>query len=57
MLVTAVGTVDQSVEVTRLLMGPDVQQLVLGPEGYLGVIKEALLRVRLRRCPCAPPRA
>jgi hypothetical protein len=56
-LVTAVGTVDQSVEVTRLLMGPDVQQLVLGPEGYLGVIKEALLRVRLRRCPCAPPRA
>jgi hypothetical protein len=42
-LVTAVGTVDRSVEVPRLSMGPDVQQLVLGPEGTLGVITEAVL--------------
>jgi alkyldihydroxyacetonephosphate synthase len=45
-LVTAVGTVDRGVEVPRLSMGPDVQQLVLGSEGTLGVITEAVLRVR-----------
>lgn len=34
-MVTSVGTIDRKVDVPRLSMGPDVQQLVLGSEGIL----------------------
>ena len=40
------GTIDRAVEVPRCSMGPDVQQMVLGSEGSLGVITEAVLRLR-----------
>mmetsp|Transcript_81581 Transcript_81581/g.119503 ORF Transcript_81581/g.119503 Transcript_81581/m.119503 type:complete len:622 (+) Transcript_81581:118-1983(+) len=45
-MVTAVGTIDRGVEAPRVAMGPDVQQMVLGSEGTLGVITEAVLRMR-----------
>ena len=45
-MVTAVGTIDRAVEVPRLSMGPDIQHLVLGSEGSLGVVTEAVLRMR-----------
>lgn len=45
-MVSSVGTIDRTVEVPRLSMGPDVQQLVLGSEGTLGVVTEAVLRIR-----------
>jgi len=45
-MVTSVGTIDRRVDVPRLSMGPDVQQLVLGSEGTLGVVTEAVLRMR-----------
>lgn len=45
-MVTSVGTVEKSCNVPRLSTGPDVNQMVLGSEGTLGIITEAILRLR-----------
>ncbi len=45
-LVTAVGTLEKSCAVPRMSTGPDVHELVLGSEGTLGVITEAVVRLR-----------
>lgn len=45
-LVTARGIVERSCNVPRLSCGPDVQQMVLGSEGTLGVITEVTIKLR-----------
>jgi len=45
-MVTSIGTIDRKVEVPRLSMGPDIQHMVLGSEGTLGVVTEAVIRLR-----------
>ena len=53
-MVTPLGTIDRAVEVPRLSMGPDIQQMVLGSEGSIGVITEAVLRMRRFPLPLTP---
>lgn len=44
-LVTPVGVVEKSVKAPRQSTGPDIHHFVMGSEGTLGVITEAVLRV------------
>lgn len=45
-LVTPTGTYKKSENSPRVSAGPDFNQLILGHEGNLGVITEALIRIR-----------
>lgn len=45
-LVTSVGTFSKKDHWPRVSAGPDFDQLILGHEGNLGVITEAIIRVR-----------
>jgi len=45
-LVTPTGTIEKSVQVPRMSAGPDVNQVILGSEGTLGVVTEATLKIR-----------
>lgn len=45
-MVTPSGTVEKNCEVPRISSGPDIFQMILGSEGVLGVITEAVFRVR-----------
>jgi alkyldihydroxyacetonephosphate synthase len=44
--VTPVGTLEKSCQVPRISTGPDVHEMILGSEGTLGVITEAIVRLR-----------
>ncbi len=45
-LVTPTGTLERSMTVPRMSSGPDLNRFVIGSEGTLGVITEAVLRLR-----------
>ena len=45
-LVTPMGTFKKNDHWPRVSAGPDFNQLILGHEGNLGVITEAIIRVR-----------
>jgi len=45
-MVTAQGTMEKSCSVPRISTGPDVNQLVLGSEGTLGIITEAIMKIK-----------
>ena len=45
-VVTSVGTLEKSCQVPRISTGPDVHEMILGSEGSLGVITEAVVRLR-----------
>ena len=45
-VVTALGTLEKSCTVPRMSTGPDVHEMILGSEGSLGVITEAIVRLR-----------
>lgn len=45
-VVTSVGTLEKSCVVPRMSTGPDVHEMILGSEGSLGVITEAIVRLR-----------
>ena len=45
-MVTSLGVVERNCRVPRLSCGPDVNQMMLGSEGQLGVITEVTLKVR-----------
>ncbi len=45
-IVTPSGTLEKGCNVPRISCGPDVNQMVLGSEGTLGVITESVLRLR-----------
>eukprot|EP01135_Chromosphaera_perkinsii_P008723 Nk52_evm56s1444 gene=Nk52_evmTU56s1444 len=50
-LVSPKGTVEKPCVAPRVSLGPDVQQIVLGSEGTLGLITEATLKIRkLPKC-------
>jgi len=44
--VTPLGTLRRGVDVPRLSSGPDLQHVILGSEGILGVITEAIVKIR-----------
>jgi alkyldihydroxyacetonephosphate synthase len=49
--VTAVGTIDIPFEVERKSTGPDLHQIILGSEGSLGVVTEAVVKIsKLPEC-------
>jgi len=45
-MATATGTVEKNVQVPRMSTGPDIHQMILGSEGILGVITEAVIKIR-----------
>lgn len=45
-MVTPTGVLDRGCHVPRISCGPDVQQMILGSEGTLGVITEVTLKLR-----------
>ena len=45
-LVTCVGTLERSMTVPRMSSGPDLNHFVIGSEGTLGVVTEAVMRIR-----------
>jgi len=45
-MVTPQGTIERNCSVPRISSGPDVQQLIIGSEGTLGVITEAIIKLR-----------
>ena len=45
-VVTPLGTFEKSCNVPRMSTGPDVHEMFLGSEGSLGVITEAIVRLR-----------
>jgi len=45
-MVTPSGTLERSCQVPRLSSGPSVNEMILGSEGTLGVITEAVVRLR-----------
>merc|ERR1712054_706592 len=45
-LVTPVGVVEKSVQVPRISAGPDVNEMILGCEGTLGVVTEVTVKIR-----------
>lgn len=45
-MVTSIGVVERNCHVPRLSCGPDVNQIILGSEGQLGVITEVTFKVR-----------
>jgi len=45
-MVTPRGTVEKSVQAPRMSAGPDVNQMILGSEGTLGVVTEATVKIR-----------
>eukprot|EP01027_Heterolobosea_sp_BB2_P009357 GEZU01013800.1.p1 GENE.GEZU01013800.1~~GEZU01013800.1.p1 ORF type:complete len:635 (+),score=260.36 GEZU01013800.1:46-1950(+) len=45
-VVTPIGTIEKGMNVPRHSTGPDIAQLVMGSEGTLGVITEAILKIR-----------
>lgn len=44
-MVTPRGTVERSVQSPRMSAGPDVDQIIMGSEGTLGVVTEVTLKV------------
>ena len=44
--VTPAGTLEKSCAVPRISTGPDVHEMILGSEGTLGVVTEAIVRLR-----------
>jgi alkyldihydroxyacetonephosphate synthase len=49
--VTARGTLTRAADAPRVSMGPDVQEMLLGSEGTLGIVTEVTLRVsRVPQC-------
>lgn len=45
-LVTPLGTIEKSVAAPRMSAGPDVNEMILGSEGTIGVVTEATLKIR-----------
>jgi len=45
-MVTPIGTIEKGCNVPRISAGPDVNQIILGSEGTLGVITEAVIKLR-----------
>ena len=45
-LVTPTGVVESGVQIPRMLAGPDVNQMIMGSEGTLGLVTEATLKIR-----------
>jgi alkyldihydroxyacetonephosphate synthase len=45
-LVTPTGTIEKKPQVPRMSAGPDVNEFILGSEGTLGVVTEAVVRIR-----------
>lgn len=44
--VTPIGLVERECNVPRISAGPDINQMILGSEGTLGVMTEAVLKIR-----------
>jgi len=45
-MVTCMGTMEKSCSVPRISTGPDVNQIILGSEGTLGIITEAVVKLK-----------
>jgi len=45
-MVTPLGTVEKGCNVPRISAGPDINQMILGSEGTLGVVTEAVVKLR-----------
>ena len=45
-MVTAKGTIEKSCQVPRMSAGPDVNEIILGSEGTLGVITEVTMKIK-----------
>eukprot|EP01117_Protostelium_nocturnum_P006858 TRINITY_DN2456_c1_g2_i1.p1 TRINITY_DN2456_c1_g2~~TRINITY_DN2456_c1_g2_i1.p1 ORF type:complete len:623 (+),score=238.65 TRINITY_DN2456_c1_g2_i1:97-1965(+) len=45
-MVTPRGTIEKGCSVPRISTGPDVNQIILGSEGTLGIVTECVLRLR-----------
>jgi len=45
-LVTPIGTLERSCQVPRISAGPDINEVIIGSEGTLGVVTEAVIRLR-----------
>jgi alkyldihydroxyacetonephosphate synthase len=46
-MVTPIGTVERGMMCPRISSGPDINQMILGSEGILGVITEAVIKVEV----------
>ncbi len=45
-VVTPLGTINRSVHAPRMSAGPDIHEMILGSEGTLGIVTEAVVRLR-----------
>jgi alkyldihydroxyacetonephosphate synthase len=45
-IVTPTGTIEKSVQTPRISAGPDLHHLIMGSEGTMGIITEAVVRLR-----------